>query len=87
MIGDRRQEFVEVILLIHKQDLQDQSDRHHMSNKLLRSTQTCVVIPDQPAELDQREDKAQVAEIELLFECVPPHPRSPSQDYAALRST
>ena len=39
MVGDRRQPFVEIVLLVHEQDLQDQRDRHHVRHQLLRAAE------------------------------------------------
>ena len=63
MVGDRRQPFVEIALLVHEQDLQDQRDREQARDQLLRAAEAGVEVPDQPDELDQREDESQVLQI------------------------
>src|SRR5205085_2955062 len=64
-IGPGRQPSVEIALLIHEKNLQDQRDRHDMRNELLRPAKSCVVVPDQPDELDQRENEDQVRQSDM----------------------
>jgi hypothetical protein len=69
----RRQPFVEIVLLVHEQDLHDQGDRQQARYQLLRSTEAGVKIPDQPDELDQREGEQQIAERDVALERVAGH--------------
>ena len=62
MVRDRRQPFIEIARLIHEQDLQGQRDRQHVRDQLLPAALAGVEEPDQPDELDQREDEDQIAQ-------------------------
>ena len=62
VIGARRQPGIEVALPVHEQYLQDERDRHHARDQLLRTAVARVEIPDQPDELDQRKDQDQIAD-------------------------
>jgi hypothetical protein len=75
VIGARRQVRIQVALLIHEQDLQDQRDRHHARDELLRSAGPSVKVPDQPDELDQRDNKDQIAETDDALELIGAHVR------------
>ena len=52
VVGGARQQFVEIAVLVHEQDLQDQRDRHHVRDQFLRAAEAGVVVPEQPDSLD-----------------------------------
>ncbi len=62
VVGGARQEFVEIAVLVHEQDLQDQRDRHHIRDELLRAAGAGPEIPDQPSCLDHCEDEDDVSQ-------------------------
>ena len=70
MVEGGGQKFIEVILLIHEQDLQDQRDRHHMRDEFLRAAVAGVVEPDQPNELDQREDEDRASQSDEVLQAI-----------------
>ena len=55
VVRHRRQRFVEIAVPIHEQDLQGQRERSRAS-QFLTAAEAGVEEPDQPAELDRRED-------------------------------
>ncbi len=62
VVGGTRQEFVEVAVLIHEQDLQDQRDREDVGDELLRTAGAGPEVPDQPDGLDHCEDENDVSQ-------------------------
>ncbi len=68
VVGDRRQPRIEIVIAVHEQDLQDQRDRQQTRHQLQRAAEAGVEVPDQPDELDRREQEDQVVEIDLAFE-------------------
>ncbi len=60
MVRERRQPFVEVVLLIHEENLQSERDRHHARDEFQRSAEAGVEEPDQPGALNRRQDKDQI---------------------------
>ena len=68
MVGDRRQPFVEVVLLVHEENLQGERDRHHPRDELQRPAETGIEEPDQPDELNRRQDERQIIERGIFLE-------------------
>ena len=79
MVGGGGQPFVEIVLLVHEQELQDQRGRHHARDQFLRAAEAGVEKPDEPDDLDQREDKRQIFEGGIFLQRRVRHGLPPSQ--------